>query len=384
MKKFNKTLLIIGLVSLFITITGCQEKEITKTSNNIGSNSSQSGPSNSDTAADTPRVIKTSGKVELVGTDKPTIEFEELVHDFGVIPVKTPVNCEFKFKNTGNATLKFTRKPKAQCGCTVVKLDKMEYAPGESGSIKVNYRGELSPMRINKHIDVYSNDTDNPDVRLAIKAEIQIQIVADPEVLKFKLDEENGGAGPITISSRDGKEFAITGFESTGSAITADFDSTKKADKHTIKPNVDIAKLEKVLNGNITINIDHPSTKQMLLSYSTLPWNRLSSTRITLLNPIPGKAETREIMVLSNYGQEVEIESTSSAKNCIKVLSQEKRGNSVKLVVEVTPEQKQKNTFGFYDYLTINFKKGDKLTIVASGMFRTKSQDKKTTINVSN
>ncbi|UCG49798.1 MAG: DUF1573 domain-containing protein [Phycisphaerales bacterium] len=28
---------------------------------------------------------------------------------------------------------------KAACGCTVVQLDKREYAPGESGVIKVTY-----------------------------------------------------------------------------------------------------------------------------------------------------------------------------------------------------------------------------------------------------
>jgi len=312
------------------------------------------------------------------------IKFEKLVYDFGAIPIKTTADCEFKFKNVGDATLKFTKKPWAACGCTVVKLDKMEYAPGESGSITVHYRGELSPKRINKHITVFTNDPKRPSIRLAIKAEIQIQIVADPETLEFRLNENNAGARPITIRSRDGKSFSITGFESTGSTISAKIDSTKKAAKHTVKLNVDMEKLEKALNGNITINTDHPATKQMLLNYKTKPRHRLSSTRITLLNPIPGKAETREIMVLSNYGEEIEIESTSSVQKCIKVLSQEKKGSGVNLVVEVTPKQKQKNAFGFYDYLTINFKKGDKLTIVASGMFRIKKPHEKSTVKISN
>jgi hypothetical protein len=50
----------------------------------------------------------------------------------------------------------------------------------------------------------------------------------------------------------------------------------------------------------------------------------------------------------------------------------------------VTPQQKKKNAFGFYDYLTINFKKGDKLTIVASGMFRIKKPHEKSTVKISN
>ena|GEM_PF-2703783 len=38
----------------------------------------------------------------------------------------------------GDVMLKITGV-KAACGCTVVQLDKREYAPGESGVIKVTY-----------------------------------------------------------------------------------------------------------------------------------------------------------------------------------------------------------------------------------------------------
>jgi hypothetical protein len=34
---------------------------------------------------------------------------------------------------------------KATCGCTVVQLEKREYAPGESGVIKVTYTAGSTP-----------------------------------------------------------------------------------------------------------------------------------------------------------------------------------------------------------------------------------------------
>jgi len=70
MKKFSKTLLVISLAALFIAAAGCQKKEITNPSNNIGTNSSQPSPSNSESVDNPPRIIKTSGKVELVETER--------------------------------------------------------------------------------------------------------------------------------------------------------------------------------------------------------------------------------------------------------------------------------------------------------------------------
>jgi hypothetical protein len=56
----------------------------------------------------------------------------------GRIGQRTKNTCELTFTNTGRASLKIT-KIKTTCGCTVTQLEKREYAPGESGTIKVTY-----------------------------------------------------------------------------------------------------------------------------------------------------------------------------------------------------------------------------------------------------
>jgi len=356
MAKNNKATLIICLAFLFITIkcTGAQQ------------------------------INKTSGQKKTVNKGVPSIKFDKVVHDFGVVSPEVSVNCEFKFKNVGNAPLKFSRNPKAACGCTIVKLDKMEYASGESGVVKVKYHSDSSPGPLSKTITVYSNDPKVPTLTLTIKAKIEIAIAINHKEQELSLRKDNGGILPIVIKAKDDKPFAIKSFTSTNSIITAHIDKTKKATKHTIKPKVDITKLKKSLRGNITINVDHPKTKQLVLSYWAKGSINLSSTRITLLDPTPGKSETREIMISSNYGENIEIESIESAKGCIKVVSQEKKDNGVKLVLEVTPKERKKSIRVFYDYLTINTKCGESAKITALGYFKTKKSYVKSSAKISN
>ena len=77
----------------------------------------------------------------------------------------TKNTCEFAFTNTGRAPLKIT-KIKSTCGCTVTQLEKREYVPGESGTIKVTYTAPKATITTQKHIYVSSNDKDSSKVKL--------------------------------------------------------------------------------------------------------------------------------------------------------------------------------------------------------------------------
>ncbi len=68
----------------------------------------------------------------------PQIVFDKTSNDFGVINDDNPVNTEFKFTNKGATTL-IVSNVQGSCGCTVPKLEKTDYAPGEDGTIKVTY-----------------------------------------------------------------------------------------------------------------------------------------------------------------------------------------------------------------------------------------------------
>ena len=68
----------------------------------------------------------------------PGISFEKTVCDLGEVGQGTKNECEFRFTNTGRGLLKIGNISRT-CGCTVFQLDKKEYAPNETGTIKVSY-----------------------------------------------------------------------------------------------------------------------------------------------------------------------------------------------------------------------------------------------------
>jgi hypothetical protein len=105
----------------------------------------------------------------------PETSFERTVCDLGQVRLGSKNSCEFRFTNTGQGPLRIT-SIKSTCGCTVAQLDKKEYVPGESGTIKVTYTAPNAATATQKSIYVSSNDKANPSVRLTIKAEV-VQIV---------------------------------------------------------------------------------------------------------------------------------------------------------------------------------------------------------------
>jgi len=68
----------------------------------------------------------------------PSISFEKTVFDLGDVGQGTKNECEFRFTNTGRGLLKIGNISRT-CGCTVFQLDKKQYAPNETGTIKVSY-----------------------------------------------------------------------------------------------------------------------------------------------------------------------------------------------------------------------------------------------------
>ncbi|MHC4088355.1 MAG: DUF1573 domain-containing protein [Planctomycetota bacterium] len=97
------------------------------------------------------------------------ISFENTVCDLGDVGQGTKNECEFRFTNTGRGLLKIGKISRT-CGCTVFQLDKKEYAPNETGTIKVIYTSGKATVTTQKIIYVPTNDKDNPRVKIFPKS----------------------------------------------------------------------------------------------------------------------------------------------------------------------------------------------------------------------
>lgn len=316
-----------------------------------------------------PTAVQTASKVNKSG---PEITFESLIHDFGEVGTNTKNNCEFKFKNTGNALLRIT-KVYAPCGCTVPELAKKDYAPGESGVLKAAYRAGSKSGSTSKRIEVSSNDKAKPKVILTLKAKIVMKIAYEPERLNLLLKGENAGCPEITLTSRDNRQFSITSFKSTGDSITAEFDPTVKSTNFVLKPTVDQEKLKKGLRGQVEIALTHPLCKKVSILFDTLEEFKIDPRVVYVREAEAQKPVTKKVSIFSNYNEEVEIESTSSKKGTVQVLSKEKVRNGYQLELQITPPTLDSKRRVFTDVFSVKLKGGQQMQITCYGIYTRKT-----------
>lgn len=304
----------------------------------------------------------------------PKIMFEKVVHDFGQVGPGTKNTCEFKFTNTGDGLLKVKKKIWSGCGCTVPQLSKQEYALGESGIIKVTYNAGTRPGKASKSLRVSSNDKTNPKVELKVKANIVLKVNYEPKRLKLFPMKENAGCPEIILTSVDNQPFAIKSFNSRPEGITADFDVSQKATKFVVQPKVDVGKLKDNSKGHIHISLTHPQCKKITIGFNVVPEFVVKPPSIILLAAEPQVPMTRQVWLLNNYDQDFEIQSATSEKGIIKVLSQSKVGKRYKFELEITPPAIEGNTKYFNDKFIVNISDDRKVEISCRGFYSKKKK----------
>jgi len=307
-------------------------------------------------------------QIQQVANLLPRISFEKKVCDLGEVGQDTKNTCEFKFTNTGQDLLKIGNI-KRTCGCTVFELEKKEYAPGETGIVKVSYIAGSSTAHMEKSIDVPTNDKDNSNVKLKIKANVVQMVEATPSKLQLSLRQENAGISEITLKSRDNKPFSIKGFQSTNrNSIAAGFDPNAIASEFVLHPKTDFEKLKTTPKGFVEVQLTHPQCRSVRIPYELLLDFKAIPEMVILANVKPQEVVTREITIASNYGEDFEIESTESKNGMVKVLGQDKTENSYKLKVHIIPPMTTANNV-FSDTLYVNIKGKDRLAVDCRGFY---------------
>ncbi len=354
----QRTALIICVIfgCVLLLQLGCQEQAKLAEKSTIAPETAVVGsPAKDETALDKP---------------VPKITFEKTIYDFGEVGTGAKKRvAEFKFTNTGDGLLEITEVERC-CG-VVTRLDKTDYAPGESGVLKVEYQSSPKAGLDRKIVYVKSNDKTSPRIALTIKVRIVSKVSYSPKRLRLFLEEGNAGCPKIVLSSLDNQPFAITKFKSTGDCITADIDSSVEATKFILEPSVDMEKLNNNLKGSINISLTHPEEKVARIFFDVLPKFSISPPLIITFGAEPQKPIVRKVTVLNNYGGDFEIESASSKDDTIKVLSQKKIRNGYQFEVEIMPPPAEGKT-QFVDVFFVKIKGGNGLGIVCRGFYARK------------
>lgn len=298
----------------------------------------------------------------------PKIKFEKMLLDFGEVGPNTKKTGKISFTNKGDGPLTITKIPSC-CGVHT-HLEKMQYAPGESGTIQVEWTSGARPSVFSRTMVVHSNDPTDPAVTLTVRAEIIQRVVCEPQRLQLVLDEGNAGCPDISIRSLNNEPFSIVGFKSTANSITADFDPSVEATKFVLQPKVDTTKLQKNLKGRISIKLTHPEGNTATILFDVLPRFKMQPPLIIVFDTEPEKPMMKTISVLNNYKQDFEIESVSSMNGVVgvKVVEKKKIKSGYELNLEITPPAKR-NGIKFSDKFEINLDNGETLSITCNGYF---------------
>jgi len=296
----------------------------------------------------------------------PKITFEKTIHDFGDVGPQTRKTCEFKFENSGDSVLRIS-EVEVCCGVTA-EVDKQEYSPGESGVVKVEYQVSSQPGSEEKRFYVRSNDWARHTVTLTLKANVVPKVQWQPDSLKLVFNKPNAGCPEITIKALDGKPFAITEFKSTGDCITADVDRSAKAAEFVLQPKVDVEKLKKNMSGYIYITGTHSEWDKVTIVYEALPRFTSNPSMIIVFNARPKQPIVKDVLLINNYGEDFEVDSTSAKNDYIKVRNQKKLDNGYKFEVEITPPDAAAQS-NFTDELVINIKDKGQFSILCRGFY---------------
>jgi len=307
----------------------------------------------------------------LPNESEPKISFEKRLFDFGEVGPATKNLCEFKFTNAGGGLLKIEGIRPA-CSCTVAGLAKKDYAPGESGTIKVEYVAGRYLGAVVRSIYVSSNDEKNPRIELTLKAKIVLKVNCQPKRLSLFPGRDNAGCPRLVLSSVDNKPFSITYFRSWPDCITAEFDPLVKSPKFVLKPRVDTDRLPANSSGRIEIGLTHPQAGSVTIPFNVMSKFKISPPSFVIYNAEPQKPVTKYIWVFSNYGEDFEIESVSSQKNIIKVLNQEKVGKRYRFQVQITPPAHRAGQPRFTDTFIVSIKGAGRLKSTCKGYYSKK------------
>lgn len=299
---------------------------------------------------------------------KPAIRFDQTVHDFGDVDPGSNNVCEFGFQNVGDTVLKIINV-KPDCGCTLFTLEKKEYAPGERGVLKIKYHAVTRGGPVTRRVVVTTNDPTKSVVTLTMKSNIVQRVDYQPKRLNLLLKDEQT-LPKVTLTSLDGKPFAIKAVKSTVNALTADFDPAVEATKFVLQVEIDKAQLRRVQNGVVEFELTHPGCKSISVPFSALARYKINPPVIILFDAEPGKPVIRNnVAILNNYQEDFEIASVKSQTGSTEVVKQEKIRYGYRLSLQITPPAAGASR-KFTDEISVQVKDGDLLKINCQGFYR--------------
>lgn len=135
-----------------------------------------------------------------VGTARPRLFVQQRVLDLGRVIEGETVPLRWRIENRGTAPL-VIKRTKAGCGCTVVSLSNRDrrIPGGQSIELTANFNSTGRPGEQVKTVTVFSNDPDEPKLKLEFRATVEQLFIVSPQGFVNVQGLRRGNAATRTI-----------------------------------------------------------------------------------------------------------------------------------------------------------------------------------------
>jgi hypothetical protein len=200
---------------------------------------------------------------------RPKAVVPEPVKDVGSVAKGEKITHDFVIRNEGTAPLEIN-EVRASCGCTVAEFDKT-VAPQGTGKVHVVIDSTTFAGPIAKGVTVFTNDADNPQIELTVKASVQPAISVKPGYARYIIvqGEEKEGTIEQTLWAADGAPMNIVKVESPFPYLKVSFREAKpgeqapegKGKQWRVQMTLDRSAPVGALADFVRVTTDHPKQK---------------------------------------------------------------------------------------------------------------------------
>lgn len=198
-------------------------------------------------------------KIEVVGGK----EF-----DFGDVFAGSKVEKIVTIKNSGSDTLIITNV-KASCGCTATLLSDKVLPPKKTTTLNIGFDSRGFDGTVHKTVTITSNDSTNPSLLIAFKANVVSLLKFEPSYIYFaQLRPDSIASLNITVKNNSKDPVEIKSIQNKITGLKLDILQRKLMPQETTQINVTfIAISEGMIQGDVIFNTDSKKQAQVPLRF---------------------------------------------------------------------------------------------------------------------
>ncbi len=143
----------------------------------------------------------------------PSVEVDEIEHDFGAMDSQATGKHGFVFRNVGEGPLEL-KKGSTTCKCTLSDIGSGVIPAGESGTVTLEWSGKTIVGPYAQTANILTNDPEKPRIELRIRGEMTAKARVVPETLVFSSVSAGAAAqGKVQLFGYLDTPLEITGHE---------------------------------------------------------------------------------------------------------------------------------------------------------------------------